>query len=78
MTCPAAGEARNQRQDLAAQLKTLLAGDPGAAGRGPVQPSDRRGLFISEKTASVHVSNILAKLGVDSRIEPLQWRTVLA
>jgi len=25
VTCPAAGEARNQRQDLAAQLKTLLA-----------------------------------------------------
>ena len=26
-------------------------------------------LFISAKTASVHVSNILAKLGVASRIE---------
>ena len=26
-------------------------------------------LFISEKTASVHVSNILAKLGVASRLE---------
>jgi DNA-binding NarL/FixJ family response regulator len=26
-------------------------------------------LFISTKTASVHVSNILAKLGVDSRGE---------
>ena len=26
-------------------------------------------LFISPKTASVHVSNILAKLGVDSRVE---------
>ena len=26
-------------------------------------------LFIAPKTASVHVSNILAKLGVDSRIE---------
>lgn len=26
-------------------------------------------LFISRKTASVHVSNILAKLGVDSRVE---------
>ena len=45
------------------------AGDPGAAGRGPVQPPDRRALFISPKTASVHVSNILAKLGVDSRVE---------
>jgi DNA-binding NarL/FixJ family response regulator len=26
-------------------------------------------LFISPKTASVHVSNILAKLGVASRVE---------
>jgi DNA-binding NarL/FixJ family response regulator len=26
-------------------------------------------LFISAKTASVHVSNILAKLGVASRVE---------
>jgi len=26
-------------------------------------------LFISSKTASVHVSNILAKLGVASRVE---------
>jgi DNA-binding CsgD family transcriptional regulator len=26
-------------------------------------------LFISAKTASVHVSNILAKLGVGSRVE---------
>lgn len=26
-------------------------------------------LFISEKTASVHVSNILAKLGVRSRLQ---------
>jgi DNA-binding NarL/FixJ family response regulator len=26
-------------------------------------------LFISDKTASVHVSNILAKLGVHSRLE---------
>ena len=26
-------------------------------------------LFISPKTASVHVSNILAKLGVDGRVE---------
>jgi len=26
-------------------------------------------LFIAPKTASVHVSNILGKLGVDSRVE---------
>jgi DNA-binding NarL/FixJ family response regulator len=28
-----------------------------------------RTLFISEKTASVHVSNILRKLGVTSRLQ---------
>jgi DNA-binding NarL/FixJ family response regulator len=28
-----------------------------------------RSLFITEKTASVHVSNILAKLGVTNRVE---------
>jgi DNA-binding NarL/FixJ family response regulator len=28
-----------------------------------------RTLFISEKTASVHVSNLLRKLGVGSRVE---------
>jgi len=36
---------------------------------GPVQPRDRAALFISTKTASVHVSNILAKLGVRGRVE---------
>ena len=38
-----------------------------AAGRS--NPQIAQALFISPKTASVHVSNILAKLGVDSRIE---------
>jgi DNA-binding CsgD family transcriptional regulator/tetratricopeptide (TPR) repeat protein len=38
-----------------------------AAGRSNRQIA--RALFISPKTASVHVSNILAKLGVDSRVE---------
>jgi DNA-binding CsgD family transcriptional regulator len=38
-----------------------------AAGRS--NPQIAGALFISPKTASVHVSNILAKLGVDSRIE---------
>jgi DNA-binding CsgD family transcriptional regulator len=28
-----------------------------------------RALFISEKTASVHVSNIIGKLGVSNRVE---------
>jgi DNA-binding NarL/FixJ family response regulator len=38
-----------------------------AAGRS--NPQIGRELFISTKTASVHVSNILAKLGVASRGE---------
>ena len=38
-----------------------------AAGRS--NPQIAGALFISPKTASVHVSNIMAKLGVDSRIE---------
>ena len=36
---------------------------------GPVQPRDRAALFVSTTTASVHVSNILAKLGVSGRVE---------
>ena len=38
-----------------------------AAGRS--NPQIAEALFISPKTASVHVSNILGKLGVDSRVE---------
>jgi len=38
-----------------------------AVGRSNRQVGDA--LFISAKTASVHVSNILAKLGVASRVE---------
>jgi DNA-binding NarL/FixJ family response regulator len=38
-----------------------------AAGRSNRQIAQE--LFISPKTASVHVSNILAKLGVTGRVE---------
>jgi DNA-binding NarL/FixJ family response regulator len=38
-----------------------------AAGRS--NPQIAQTLFISPKTASVHVSNILAKLGVSGQIE---------
>jgi DNA-binding NarL/FixJ family response regulator len=36
---------------------------------GPSNRQIGQALFISPKTASVHVSNILAKLGVSSRLE---------
>jgi len=38
-----------------------------AAGRTNRQVAEA--LFISEKTASIHVSHILAKLGVGGRVE---------
>jgi DNA-binding NarL/FixJ family response regulator len=38
-----------------------------AAGRTNRQIGEE--LFVSEKTASVHVSNILRKLGVTSRVD---------
>jgi DNA-binding NarL/FixJ family response regulator len=38
-----------------------------AAGRS--NPEIGQALFISTETASVHVSNILAKLGVSGRVE---------
>ena len=44
------------------EIVVLLAG-------GRSNPQIAEALFISPKTASVHVSNILAKLGVDSRVE---------
>jgi DNA-binding NarL/FixJ family response regulator len=42
-----------------------------AAGRSNGQIAEA--LFISRKTASVHVSNILAKLGMTSRTEVATW-----
>jgi DNA-binding CsgD family transcriptional regulator len=36
---------------------------------GRSNPEIAQALFISPKTASVHVSNILAKLGVGGRVE---------
>ena len=68
---PAAGEVTAPPEDPLArfgltereqEILVLL-----AAGRS--NPQIAESLFISPKTASVHVSNILAKLGVDSRVE---------
>jgi DNA-binding CsgD family transcriptional regulator len=41
----------------------------GLVGRGRSDPEIGRELFISPKTASVHVANIKAKLGLDSRLQ---------
>ncbi len=41
----------------------------GLLGNGLSNAQIARNLYISEKTASVHVSNILRKLGVTSRVQ---------
>jgi hypothetical protein len=48
---------------------------PGVGGGVTDDPyfSGARRLYISTKTASVHVSNILAKLGMTSRTEVATW-----
>ena len=43
-------------------------------GRGAHQPPDRDVLFISEKTVSVQVTNMLRKLGVQNRTEAAYMR----
>ena len=48
------------------QSRTLLA-------EGLSNGEIARRLYISTKTASVHVSNILAKLGMTSRTEVATW-----
>ena len=42
---------------------------------GRSNPEIAQALFISPKTASVHVSNILAKLGVAAGWKPPRWCT---
>jgi DNA-binding CsgD family transcriptional regulator len=57
----ALGQTRDEQYALR-EILVLL-----AAGRS--NPQIAESLFISPMTASVHVSNILAKLGVDGRVE---------
>jgi ATP/maltotriose-dependent transcriptional regulator MalT len=65
-TAPAAGTADElARFGLTEREREVLA--LVAAGRS--NPEIGQALFISAKTASVHVSNILAKLGVSGRVE---------
>ena len=85
-----------RRDEAAALLRRLGHGQPPPADPTPLTPRERevaallaegcsngeiaRRLYISTKTASVHVSNILAKLGMTSRTEVATWavRTGLA
>ena len=78
-----------RRDEVAALLRRLGAGPAPTAGPAPLTPRERevaalvagglsngeiaRRLYISTKTASVHVSNILAKLGMTSRTEVATW-----
>ena len=78
-----------RRDEAAALLRRLGEGPAAADGPGVLTPRERevaallaeglsngeiaRRLFISAKTASVHVSNILAKLGMASRAEVAAW-----
>jgi DNA-binding CsgD family transcriptional regulator len=78
-----------RRDEVAALLRRLGDGPAPAGGAGPLTPRERevaallaegcsngeiaRRLYISTKTASVHVSNILAKLGMASRAEVAAW-----
>ena len=43
----------------------------GAAGRSNTQIA--ADLFISPKTVSVHVSNLMRKIGVDNRVQAAAW-----
>jgi DNA-binding CsgD family transcriptional regulator len=61
-TSPADELARFGLTDREREVLLLL-----AAGRS--NPEIAQALYISAKTASVHVSNILAKLGVGGRVE---------
>ncbi|HWD46642.1 MAG TPA: response regulator transcription factor, partial [Actinomycetota bacterium] len=78
-----------RRDEAAALLRRLGDGPAAAGGPDVLTPRERevaalladglsngeiaRRLYISTKTASVHVSNILAKLGMASRAEVAAW-----
>jgi DNA-binding CsgD family transcriptional regulator len=78
-----------RRDEVQALLRRLGAGSPTVEGPASLTPRERevaalvaeglsngevaRRLYISTKTASVHVSNILAKLGMTSRAEVAAW-----
>jgi DNA-binding NarL/FixJ family response regulator len=66
---PASGSAELERLGLTQREREIL----GLLAAGRTNPQIARALYISPKTASVHVSNILTKLGVSSRVEAAGW-----
>jgi DNA-binding CsgD family transcriptional regulator len=66
---PDADSAELERLGLTQREREIL----GLLAQGRTNPQIARELFISPKTASVHVSNILTKLGVSSRVEAAAW-----
>ncbi|HKQ03398.1 MAG TPA: response regulator transcription factor, partial [Actinomycetes bacterium] len=78
-----------RRDEAAALLRRLGGRQPAPGDPAPLTPRERevatlvaegcsngeiaRRLYISTKTASVHVSNILAKLDMTSRTEVATW-----
>lgn len=65
LSSPAATESTNDSHGLTAREAEVLE----LVGRGLTNAEIAAELFISTKTASVHVSNILRKLGMKSRIQ---------
>ncbi len=64
-SCPSSGESDAVRLGLTSREAEVLA----LVAAGKTNREIGAELFVSEKTASVHVSNILRKLGVSSRVD---------
>ena len=64
-----AGRGRSQRSQSISSASPHARPKSCPVAAGENEPTNRRALFVSEKTASVHVSNILRKLGVSSRVD---------
>ena len=68
--------AKGERAGRSGTLFGLTARELGGAAAGGVrehQPRDRRGIVRHQRTAATHVTHILGKLGVESRVEAAAW-----